>query len=368
MRICFLADAGSVNTRSWVDHLADVHGQDVHVVTVRRRGTFSDRVTLHRVGEDGGTASVRGKFSYLTSPRRVRRILDAIAPDIVVGYRVASYGYLAYRSGFRPFVVAAQGQRVVCPPGAPMKRVLVRRVLGRADLITSWAPHMSARLVELGAPPERILTCPRGIDLARFSPRTTTHDGPLSIISTRGLNRHYRTDVLVEALALVRRQRPEAVLTIAGLGEAEQELRALTDERGVGDAVRFVGAVENDRLADLLRESAFYASAVPTDGVSASLLEAMACGAFPVVTANEANRYWIDDGGNGSLVPKADPRAYADAILSAAGDAGLVSAAARRNREIVEERADIVKNVARILDVYERVAAGERVAPGGTGT
>ncbi len=367
MRICFLADAGSVNTRNWVDHLADAHGHDVHVVTVRRTGTFSERVTLHRIGEDRGTTSVRGKFSYLTAPRRVRRILKEIAPDIVVGYRVASYGYLAYRSGFRPFVVAAQGQRIVCPPGASVKQVLVRRVLGQADLITSWAPHMSARLVELGAPPERILTCPRGIDLTRFSSRVTTNGGPLSVISTRGLNRHYRTDVLIEAFALVRGERPDAVMTVAGLGEAEDELRTLANERGVGDAVRFVGALDPDRLAGLLRESSFYASAVPTDGVSASLMEAMASGAFPVVTANDANRHWIEDGKNGSLIPRPEPRAYADAILSAAGDAELVSSAVRQNREIVEERADIVKNVAHILSVYQRVAAGERVTPGGTG-
>jgi len=360
MRICFLADAGSVNTRSWVDHFADVLGHDVHVVTVRQRGEFSDRVTLHPIGGADGTATVRGKLSYLSSPGRVRELLRRIDPDIVVGYRIASYGYLAYRSGFRPFVAAAQGQRVVCPPGVALKRILVRRVLENADLVTAWAPHMSERLVELGASPERILTCPRGIDLARFSRRERVEDGPVSIISTRGLNRHYRIDVLVRALAIATKELPEATLTIAGAGEAEEELRSLAAEIGVADAVRFVGALDHDQLAGLLRRSKLYASVVRTDGVSASLLEAMACGAFPIVTENDANRHWIDDGTNGLLVADADPEAYAAAFVRAAGDSGLVAGAMSVNRRIVEQRADINTNMARVASVFERLAAGEK--------
>ena len=359
MRICFLADAGSVNTRSWVNAFSEDLGHDVHVVSVNRVGQLAPSVTLHHLGTDAGTQDTLGKLAYLRSVRRVRQIVRDISPDILVGYRVASYGYVGARTGFRPLVVVAQGESIVTPRRSLAKRIFAMTALREATLLHSWAPHVTDRLVELGADPDRILTCHRGIDLSLFSPSDEGERVPASVIVTRNLCRWYRIDIIIKALALARREVGGITGTLAGDGDGAQELRELAGELGLSDVVRDVGRVPHEELPGLLRRSSIYASAVRTDGVSASLLEAMATGCFPVVRDNAANRYWVENGRNGLLVKGDDPAAYAAAIVSAAGDDGLRSEAARLNRDIVVERADSARNMRTIERAYQALVNGK---------
>jgi len=369
MRICFLADSESVNTRSWVDHFADVLGHDVHVVSVNRRGTLSPAVTLHHLGSNRGTQSLLGKTALLWNVGRIRAIVAAIQPDIVVGYRVTSYGFLGALSGFHPLAVAAQGQNIVHPWGSLPRRACARAAIRAADLLNSWAPHMTERLIELGADPAKILTAPRGIDLGRFRRPERRAQAP-AVISTRSLDPYYRVDVIVRSIALARREVPSLTCTVVGRGDAAGSLTRLAAELGQEDGVRFVGEVDRDALPSLLGESAIYVSAVPTDGVSASLLEAMACGCFPVVRDNVSNRSWLEDGRGGFLVESDRPQEYAAAIAKAWKDPALRARAAESNRRVIEERGDLSKNMRTIEAAYQRLVerfdgARQRLVGGG---
>jgi glycosyltransferase involved in cell wall biosynthesis len=357
MRVCFLADAGAVNTRTWVDHFSDVLGHEVHVVSVNRPGTLSPSVRLHRIGSDAGTQSLFGKFALLQSVDPIRRILNRIEPDLVIGYRVASYGYLGAKAGFHPLVATAQGQHIVYPRRSLPKHYFARVAIRSADLLHAWAPHMARRFVELGGDPGKVLVCPRGIDLAKFKPRADGAGNEFSVITTRGLHRGYRVDIVIRAVAEARREVPGISALIAGGGEAEVELRRLAADLGVADRVKLPGHVVNGELPGYLASSAVYVSPVPSDGVSASLLEAMACGAFPIVRDIEANSTWIEHGRNGFLVPGDEPRSYAAAIAAACRDDALRRRAAEQNRRIVEERGEIRSNMKRIEAAYAELAA-----------
>ncbi len=358
MRICFLADAGSVNTRSWVNAFAEDLGHEVHVVSVNRTGEFAPSVTLHHLGSETGTQDTVGKLAYLRSIGRIRRLVSEISPDVLVGYRVASYGYVGARTGFRPLVVVAQGQYIIAPRRSLPKRVFALTAIREANLLHSWAPHVTERLVELGADPDRILTCHRGIDITLFSPGAADERVPASVIVTRNLCSWYEIDVIVKALALARGEVKELTGNIVGDGDAAEDLRQLADGLGMADAVQFPGRVPHEELPGPLGRSSIYVSAVRTDGVSASLLEAMATGCFPIVRDNAANRHWVEHGRNGLLVAKASPAAYAEAITTACRDQELLVNAARLNREIVTERADSARNMRTIERAYQRLADG----------
>ena len=92
-------------------------------------------------------------------------------------------------------------------------------------------------------------------------------------------------------------------------------------------------------MPDLLANHHIYVSTARSDTTSVSLLEAMACGLFPVVTDIPANREWIDDGHNGRLFPAGDAAALGQALVGAWSEAGLRRAARERNLEIVRSRA-----------------------------
>jgi glycosyltransferase involved in cell wall biosynthesis len=360
MRVCFLADAGAVNTRTWVDHFADVLGHDVHVISVNRPGTLSPSVRLHRIGTDAGTTTASGKLALLRSAGPIRRLLNRIEPDLVIGYRVASYGYLGARAGVHPLVATAQGQYIVFPPHSVPKHYFARVAIRSADLLHAWAPHMARRFVELGGDPKKVFVCPRGIDLEKFKARAEDARDEFSVITTRGLHRGYRVDIVIRAIAEACREIPGINALIAGGGEAEQELRYLANDLGIGDRVRIPGHVVNGELPGYIARSAVYVSPVPSDGVSASLLEAMASGAFPIVRDIEANRSWVEHGRNGFLVPGDAPSAYAGAIVSACRDGSLRRRAAEENRRIVLERGNILVNMRRIEAAYLDLAAARR--------
>jgi glycosyltransferase involved in cell wall biosynthesis len=207
-----------------------------------------------------------------------------------------------------------------------------------------------------------VFTCPRGIDLTKFKPRAEGAENEFSVITTRGLNRGYRVDVVIRAVAVARRDFPGISALIAGGGEAEAELRRLAADVGVADRVKLPGHVVNGELPGYLARSAVYVSPVPSDGVSASLLEAMASGTFPVVRDIEANSAWIEHGKNGFLVPGDDPSAYAAAIVAACRDEALRRSAAEANRRILEERGEIRSNMKRIEAAYLELAAAGRSA------
>ncbi len=353
MRLCFLADAGSANTQVWVNYFAESLGHDVHIVSLSRGRGLSPAVTLHQFGETRDTRSLRSKLGYLAQTGRIRDLVREISPDIVVGYRVASYGYVGARTGFHPLAVVAQGQRIVYPARSLAKMRSVKIALKTADIINSWAPHMTDRLVELGADPEKILTCPRGIDLEKFTRPSESATTEFTVVSTRGLNKHYGADIIIRASRLAAESLGTVPTAIAGSGEAESALKELAKDLGAAADVWFAGEIPNDELPGLLGRSDVYVSAVRTDGVSASLLEAMACGCFPIVTDNTANRLWVEDGVNGFLIAAPDPQAFAAAIVRAMDDPTLRQRARNENLRIVQERADMSVNMRTISDAYQ---------------
>ncbi len=93
-------------------------------------------------------------------------------------------------------------------------------------------------------------------------------------------------------------------------------------------------------MADLFRRTQVVVSPSTHDGTPNTLLEALACGCFPVVGDLESLREWITPGANGLLVDPGDPQALAGAILQALGQPELRRSAAAYNLRQVEERAE----------------------------
>jgi glycosyltransferase involved in cell wall biosynthesis len=108
-------------------------------------------------------------------------------------------------------------------------------------------------------------------------------------------------------------------------------------------------------MAGALRSSAITLSITEHDGTPNSLLEAMACGSFPIVGDLESVREWVLDQENGLLVSPSDPEQLAEAILLAIGNEALRRSAAVANQRIIDERADWTRVMERVQSFYARV-------------
>jgi glycosyltransferase involved in cell wall biosynthesis len=344
--MALVADAASHNVQDWVRGLTGA-GAEVEVVSFV--DDPSGELRTHRLISPRW---IGGKGRYLTAGPSARRLIEQIDPQLVVGFYVTGYGTVARLSRRRPVVQVSVGNdTLVNPPGRPA-HLLARRNLGAADLVVAWGPHIVGAVQGFGVPAERILPLWAGIPLDPYPVDRVPSGDPLRLVTTRGLDPYYRHDVLLRAVAQARSRSLAARLTFIGSGPIAAQLEALADHLGVGGQVVFCGRVGEPEKVDRLYDNAVYVSACPTDGVSASLLEAMAAGLFPVVVDHEANRYWVQDGVNGLLVD-GTPAGYVAALARLVDEPDLLSRARAGNRQIVAERADLGANSIRFVDAFD---------------
>jgi L-malate glycosyltransferase len=332
LKLCLLANAASIHTRRWATHFCS-HGHEVTVVSLSE-GKIPG-VPVWKVGSD---PAVRGRLAYALAVPAVRRALRSIDPDVVHAHYAGGYGLLGALAGRHPLVVSAWGSDVlVVPQAEPVMRWVITRCLNRADLVTSVAVHMSATMRALGVRRE-ILTLPLGVDTATFHPgsgRVAEETAAPLLVSTRNLEPIYNVGLLIEAMPEILLTYPRATVAILGDGSMRTELETRSKQLGMQESVTFLGRRSESEVASYLTRAAVYVSTSLSDGNNISLNEAMACGAFPVVTDIPANREWIEDGQTGFVVDTRDPSQLAARVIEALGTPLLRQRAAGRNWELV---------------------------------
>jgi glycosyltransferase involved in cell wall biosynthesis len=340
----------SANTRSWVAGLLGL-GHRVEVITFHP-GEIPG-TTVHTF--DPGR--LPAKSGYLLAVPRIRRLLRRLSPDLVIGYYLSSYGFVAALSWRGPLVLTPAGSDLVEGLGSRLGKARLGYLARRGNLFVAWAQHMAANLERVGVSRDDILVVPRGIDRAVFRP-----DGdavrdmhPCSVVSTRNFKPIYNLETSLRAIARVRARGVDAGYRLLGRGPLQTELQAEASRLGIREHVEFPGHFPSEAIASHLRGSRIYLSTALSDGASASLFEAMGCGCLPVVSDIEANREWIRDGENGLLVRPEDAEHCAEGIERAAGDQTLRSNAAGVNAALVEASLDRSKNLVRMLRRFERL-------------
>jgi glycosyltransferase involved in cell wall biosynthesis len=148
-------------------------------------------------------------------------------------------------------------------------------------------------------------------------------------------------DRLVEAFAVVAPDHPEWELHIGGIGPAEEDLRRLGAEHGLGDRLRLLGHV--DDLDSRMRSAAVFAMASKYEGFAMVLIEAMSQGLPPLAyDCPRGPREVIRDSDVGFLVPDGDQEAYVAAMRKLMDDLDLRrrigAAALRQSAEYSVER------------------------------
>jgi glycosyltransferase involved in cell wall biosynthesis len=119
---------------------------------------------------------------------------------------------------------------------------------------------------------------------------------------------------------------------------------------------------ERDDIPDILRGLDCFVLPSLAEGISNTILEAMACGLPVVATDVGGNRELLEPGVTGELVPAADPAALAEAILGYAADPLRARQAGRAGRELVERCFSMDSMTRAYRNLYDRLLGG-RVEP-----
>jgi glycosyltransferase involved in cell wall biosynthesis len=242
-------------------------------------------------------------------------------------------------------------------------RIFTKYALRRADLVTGDSKNIMDECITLGASPTICHVIINGVDSAVFYPREDCEDlieklklkDRRIIISNRHFSPPYNIDIIIRAIPLVLERYADAVFILKNAyGYQEPELRKLAEELGVSSAVRFVGAVDYPDMAKYLSISELFLSVPSWDSSSVSMLEAMACGAVPIVSDLPAAREWIREGYNGYLVPTKDHVALAEKITGLLHDRKRRENFRQRNFELVT-KADQNANMEKMEKLYLRL-------------
>ncbi|HEX2941812.1 MAG TPA: glycosyltransferase, partial [Rhodopila sp.] len=195
--------------------------------------------------------------------------------------------WLGRRLG-RPVVITARGTDVNLIPRYTIPRRLIQGAIRDAAALVAVSAALKQRLVELGAPEDKVTVLRNGVETRVFQPpadRTATRTalgltGP-TLISVGGLierKGHHRT---IEAM----RQLPGFTLMIVGEGPERDRLQALIARHRLADRVRLLGPRPHRDLPALYGAADASVLASSREGWANVLLESMACGT-PVVASN----------------------------------------------------------------------------------
>jgi glycosyltransferase involved in cell wall biosynthesis len=239
--------------------------------------------------------------------------------------------------------------------GSFLKRIFTY-VCQKARRLICVSEGMRKDVESLGMDMTKTTVMPMGVDESFFKVgmrRNRSLDKrDCVILSNRNLQPIYNVSQLIGAIPRVLEEDPNVKFWIAGEGREKEDLQNKVDELGLSSSVQFLGRVPHEKMPELLGNTDIYVSTSTTDGASVSLLEAMASGAFPVVTDIPANREWITDGENGFLVPTGREAFLARKIVEAIGHPELRAKALERNRIIVEEKGAIRDHARQLSDLY----------------
>jgi len=351
MRICYIVHSQSHFAAPYVDYFAR-RGHEVHVISFTRE-PVANAVNHHPLRRDCDPMS--NNLYYFAAIPAVRRLVRRITPDILHAHFLTSNGLVAAASGFHPLVVSARGSDVHASMHRRLRRALIRFVMSRADLVNPVSEELGALVVSLGVPAAKTLCLTQGIDTERFTLPRQRAGGPMTMICTRKLQAPYQPEVIVQALVRVAEQGHVFRFTFAASGREEPAVRRLVREHGLAAQVEFLGGYSQDALPSLLAGADVYVSASLWDGTSPALLEAMAAGAYPVVSDCPANREWLCGDGDGMLFPPGATEELARCLTRAATQRDLWAVAAERNRQTVTTRAERATNLRVIGQHYERL-------------
>ena len=224
----------------------------------------------------------------------------------------------------------------------------------------------------IAVPPADIAQICNGVDIDRFAARASPEKGRagpvaerfpepgLFIVGTVGRlspvkNQRLLIDAFVRACALLDERQPGDArrlrLVIAGDGPDRAALETQVASSSVADRIWTTGA--RDDVPELMAGLDLFVLPSLAEGISNTILEAMACGTPVLATRVGGNGELIDDGRTGKLVPSDDAMAMAVAIGDYAFDASRGRAEGAAGRERVVAHFSIDAMVSKYAELYD---------------
>jgi len=291
-----------------------------------------DRRALGLAGASRSTLG--GLFANARRVLALRRLIRRSKPHVVLGMMTtASVLAVAAARRLPCRVIASEHTHPPAQGLAPMWERLRRWAYPRAHAVVALTTG-TAEWLERNVPGAKVSVIPNAVrwPMERSEPVVPPPDrhGRCRLLAVGRLHPYKGFDVLLRAFAQLAPLYPDWDLVILGEGDEREALQATIEANGLGERVSMPGRVGN--LADWYADADLYVLSSRVEGLSNTLIEAMASG-LPVVAfdCETGPREIVRDGIDGVLVtPPEDADALAAHLSDLMGRPQRRAALARR--------------------------------------
>lgn len=349
---------------AWMIPRFDPSRFNVSLVSLRKKDLSEE--TLESFGVDI-TYLHKSKFDPATLPALLK-VIDRKQIDILHlhGYGATTFGRLAGVMRRIPTILHEHANLT----DTPWFQKLADRALAPATDIAIAVSKSTADFVIRARqmPPERVKTVYLGVPLDEFSRARTPEEvaaarhelgireGEAAVGTVTRLHESKGNSYLVDAAALVVKERPNVKFFLVGEGPLLPDLQAQAQALGLGDRFVLHGFARD--VAAVV--SAFDLSVFPSlwEGTPLTVFEALAMGKTILATDADGLLDVLTDDRDAMIVPKRDARALADGVLRLLDDPAL---RARLGREaaVTAQQYDIaafVRKMERLYEILHRVS------------
>jgi glycosyltransferase involved in cell wall biosynthesis len=310
LEVWFLGDIKKI--REWPDDVPE--------------GSFRYRVLPH-LGIPVGS-----RYNVILWNYRLRRDLNAFAPDLIIGCGWDTPAIFQASAWARhrsiPFILWSGSTPAETTALRTLTAPLVRALVSRCDGWLAYGSRAKSYLESLGADPARTRCAYNTIETTQFAAASTLSDAQRQALRTRlGIRTAHMllycgnlldlkgVGDLLEAFRQFRQTRQDVTLLLVGAGKHEPNYRAYCAAHDLNDRVIFTGFMLRDDLPGLYGAADLLVLPSRSEVWGLVINEALACG-LPVLASAAAGATpdLIEHGVNGYAVPPRDPGALSAAL------------------------------------------------------
>ena len=334
-----------------------VGGGPYHVHALSRdQAAMGHDVTVLTIGEDGPRREERDGYTVVRRPATAELLGNDISVGVARFLRQAddydvvhAHSHLYFSTNLAALkrrldttLLAITNHGLYSQSAPEWVFRLYLRSLGRATFNTADAAFCytvedASRLREVGVRTD-INVVSNGIDETRFSPDGPARSGitgdPAVVFVGRLVEGKRPGDALA-AIERVRETHPNARLWFVGTGPLRADLEDRVAERGLDEAVGFLGEVDYEAMPAVYRAADLFVLPSRAEGLPRTVLEALSTGT-PVVTSDLTQIRSVVDGA-GVTVPVGDQEGFASAIADLASDEERYARYSEQGRERIAE-------------------------------
>lgn len=387
MRILFVAMPDSIHTARWISQIAD-QGWDIFLFPVfiarsspdlRNLTVFESFIPGRKVKEnhvhsiwwtipfflaDFVVSRIKGVKTNYFATRALAIIIRWLQPDVVHSLEMQHAGYMTLEAKnilskkFPVWIVTNWGSDIYLFERLAEHRPKIAAVLAGCDYYSCECQRDVMLAQALGFQGITLPVVPDagGMELSKVSMlKSITPTGSRRMIVLKGYQNwagralvgleaiRYCADLLKDYTLIIYMASPE-ILIAAELFSQDTKI-----------PVQIVSSVPHDEMLRWYSRARIYIGLSISDGISTSLLEAMAMGTFPIQSCTACAEEWIANGESGFIVPPEDPRAIAEALRQALTDDPLVNRAAEINAQTIAQRLDNSVIKPQVIKMYQDI-------------